>query len=108
MKAGLGSVAVEERDGAAVAYLDGEITSANAREIGEWVLAQVDGHHTLTVEVSGVSYLSSAGLRVLVLLHRRAEAAGVKVLLAGLSPRLRFMMRAVGFLELFTEAEETP
>jgi anti-sigma B factor antagonist len=95
-----------DEQGVAVLRLSGEITSANAAEIGVSALAGLDGAGSLRVDMSEVTYLSSAGLRVLVLLHRDAESTGTKVTLYGLSARLRFIMRAAGFLELFSEAEE--
>jgi anti-sigma B factor antagonist len=95
-----------DEQGAAVLRLTGEITSANAAEIGLSALAGLDGVESLRVDLTEVTYLSSAGLRVLVLLYRNAESTGTKVTLFGLSPRLRFIMRAAGFLELFTETKE--
>lgn len=91
-------------DGAAVVRLSGEITSANGPRIGELVLERLDGVTQLRVDLADVDYMSSAGLRVLVLIHRRAEATGAKVTVSGLKPQLRFIMQAVGFLDLFTEA----
>ena len=93
-------------EGAAVLRLVGEITSANAAEVSASALAGLGGVQSLRVDMSEVTYLSSAGLRVLVLIYREAESTGTKVTLSGLSERLRFIMRAAGFLELFTEAKE--
>lgn len=93
------------RDAVAVVRLADEITSVNAPRIGELVLSRLEGVEAVRVDLTEVTYISSAGLRVLVMLHRRAEAAGAKVTLTGLSPRLRFIMRAVGFLELFPESD---
>ncbi|HET9170523.1 MAG TPA: STAS domain-containing protein [Actinospica sp.] len=95
-------------DGVAVVRLSGEITSANGPKIGELVLARLAGVEQLQVDLSQVSYLSSAGLRVLVLMHRRAEAIGAKVTVHGLRPQLRFVMQAIGFLDLFSEAVDEP
>lgn len=92
--------------GGAVLRLSGEITSANAREVGQRAIGALPGAGRLRVDLSEVTYLSSAGLRMLVLLYRDAESAGTDVTLSGLSPRLRFVMRAAGFLELFTETAE--
>jgi anti-sigma B factor antagonist len=100
------SVETGEVPGAAVLRLTGEITSANAREVGMRALGALHGVEDLRVDLSEVTYLSSAGLRVLVLLYRNAEDQGANVVISGLSPRLRFVMRAAGFLELFAETAE--
>lgn len=96
-----------DRFGSAVLRLTGEITSANSREVGRRVLGALHGVDHLRVDMSEVTYVSSAGLRILVILHRNAEANGTKVTLSGLGPQLRFVMRAAGFLELFAESAET-
>jgi anti-sigma B factor antagonist len=90
-----------EGSGAVVARLSGEITSATAPALYDSLEPLVAEKGRLVLEMTGVGYISSAGLRVLVLLHRRAEQVGAHVELRGLSGELRFVMAATGFLELF-------
>ncbi len=45
--------------------------------------------------------MSSAGLRVLLLLHRKADPAGVKLALTCLPPELADTMAITGFLQYF-------
>jgi anti-sigma B factor antagonist len=49
--------------------------------------------------------MSSAGLRTLLLLYRNAEAVNTTVGLAGVSPDLRQMMEATGFLGFFAVSD---
>ncbi|HEV2636439.1 MAG TPA: STAS domain-containing protein [Actinocrinis sp.] len=100
------SVEPGEATGTAVLRLSGEITGANAREAGTQALGALYGVENLRVDLSEVTYLSSAGLRILVLLYRNAQDQGSKVVISGLSTRLRFVMRAAGFLDLFVETAE--
>jgi anti-anti-sigma factor len=51
--------------------------------------------------MSKMSYMSSAGLRVLLLVQRRAQATGARVALARLPEDVREVMAATGFLEFF-------
>jgi anti-anti-sigma factor len=45
--------------------------------------------------------MSSAGLRVLLLAHRRAQSSRARIVLAGLQPDVREVMSATGFLSFF-------
>ncbi len=49
-----------------------------------------------------VVYLSSAGLRMLLLAYRQAAARESDLLLAGLSEEIRDTMEMTGFLDFFT------
>ena len=99
----MSAIRVEERTSseAVVALLSGEITSETAPSVHEKLLGLVAPRGRLVVDLSGVTYVSSAGLRVLVLLHRRAAQAGARIELTGLPEAIRFTMAATGFLELF-------
>ena len=104
----MSAVRVEERksDEAVVSLVSGEITSETAPAVHERLLGLVVPQGRLVVDLSGVTYVSSAGLRVLVLLHRRATLAGARVELTGLPELLRFTMAATGFLDLFVLSTE--
>lgn len=53
------------------------------------------------IDLSGVRYMSSAGLRFALSVWRRAEAAGGRLVFAGLHPEVRDTMDVTGFLEFF-------
>jgi anti-sigma B factor antagonist len=53
------------------------------------------------VDLSAVPYMSSAGLRTMLLLYRNAQAVGTTVCLVGVSTELQEMMEATGFLGYF-------
>ena len=56
--------------------------------------------------MSGVSYISSIGLRALLLLHRETANQHGRIVLTGLSEMIHDTMFITGFLEFF-EAYET-
>jgi anti-sigma B factor antagonist len=91
-----------------IAALRGEITSATAPALHDGLIALLTERGRLVVDLSEVTFVSSAGLRVLVLLYRCADRMQACVELAGLSEQLRFVMAATGFLELFAPAEAGP
>ncbi|WP_214412398.1 STAS domain-containing protein [Sphaerisporangium fuscum] len=97
------SVTVTSRtvDGVTVARIDGEITSTTASGVQERLLPLVRDAGRLLVDFSAVPYVSSAGLRMLLLLYRRAQQLAAAIVLVGLSEEVRFVMSATGFLDFF-------
>lgn len=85
-----------------VIILDGSLDSATAPS----VLADLEqlrpDNSTIVLDLSKMSYMSSAGLRVLLLLYRQALNSGSRVALAHVPPEVREIMRATGFLDFFT------
>ena len=79
----------------------GQVTVA-ARTAGQERLAElVPSGGRVLVDLSAVPYMSSAGLRTMLLLYRNAQAVGTSVCLVGVSTELRQMMEATGFLGYF-------
>jgi anti-sigma B factor antagonist len=56
----------------------------------------------MVLDMSHVPFMSSAGLRVLLLLYRKISGNEGKVVLVGLSDDLRDTMSITGFLDFFT------
>jgi len=54
------------------------------------------------IDMSRVDYLSSAGLRLLLLLYREITARNGKLVLLRVSPEIRTVMSHAGFLSFFT------
>jgi len=56
----------------------------------------------LVVDFGNLEYMSSAGFRVLLVAAKRAEEVGTRLVLCGLSPKVRQLFDLGGFLDLFT------
>jgi anti-sigma B factor antagonist len=85
-----------------VVVLDGILDSRTALSVQDG-LDKVLAEHTLVLlDMSRMTYLSSAGLRVLLLLYRQAERAGARVVLAGVVSDVLEVMIATGFSDFFT------
>jgi anti-sigma B factor antagonist len=54
-----------------------------------------------------VQYISSAGLRTLLMAYRHAERVGTALAVTGLSAHLRSILSATGFLRFFAVADTT-
>lgn len=100
------TVNVQELVGHSVVVVEGDVDGATAPELQDAVLAAAGPGCRLLLDMSQVSYMSSAGLRVMLLLYRQISAnAGSKVVLVGLPEDVKETMAATGFLKFFVTAE---
>ncbi len=60
------------------------------------------GDHRVVIDFSGVDYISSAGLRVMLTLAKRTKETKGKLALAGLGDSVRQVFELAGFLPLFS------
>jgi anti-sigma B factor antagonist len=58
-------------------------------------------HVRLVLDMAGVAYLSSSGLRALLRARKGAQAAGGDVVLCNMTPRVREVFEMIGFTSLF-------
>jgi anti-anti-sigma factor len=78
--------------------LDG--TSAQPAE-DSFVRLLSDGAPHLAIDMSKLDYISSAGLRVLLVVARRMQSAKSKIVLFGLLPNVREVFAISGFDKIF-------
>ncbi len=88
-----------------VIALAGGLDSAAAPDLREDLEQLVAGRGPVLLDLSRVSFLSGAGLRVLLVAYRQAERNGARVALAGVPAEVRAVMTATGFLEFFAVAD---
>ena len=60
-----------------------------------------DGQAKLVVDLAGVNYISSSGLRAMLTARRQARSRGGDVYLCSLHPRVREIFEMVGFVSVF-------
>lgn len=91
----LASVTFEERDGVLVARLNGEIDMTNAEELGRMIGRSVSNTALgIVLDLSHVTYLDSAGIRLLFELGSRLRQRGQRIGLAiGEEAPLRKVLR---------------
>ncbi|MFC8914615.1 anti-sigma factor antagonist [Streptomyces sp. WAC05374] len=89
-----------------VIALDGEINSTTSGGLQAQLLPFIRQGAEVLVDLTGVSYVSSAGLRTLLIVHRRAQQLDARITLVGLSEEVTFVMNATGFLDFFRIGED--
>jgi anti-sigma B factor antagonist len=97
-------IRVQEKDGMRIAELVGEIDGKTASAVLDTLAPIVSTGKGMIVDMSGVGYMSSAGLRMLMTLYRQAAASKSGLVLVGLSEEIEETMDTTGFLPHFTIA----
>lgn len=88
---------------ATLVEVNGRVDSTNANQLGDVLNQQLDaGHHMLVADLSGVEYMSSAGLRELVAALKKAhKTQGGDLRLACPSPRVKEVLELAGLDTIF-------
>lgn len=85
----------------------GRIDSVSAHQLEAALQAQLDADFTrLVVDLSAVTYISSTGLKALLMAKRRLDMLGGSIALASLTPRVAEVFRMSGFDRLFPIADQ--
>ncbi len=99
------SLVIRREQAIGVASARGQIDSSTVQDLQAGLLPVIEDGGSLLLDMSEVISVSSAGLRLVLLLYREALARGGRIVLVGLSEEIRDTMSMVGFLECFLVAE---
>jgi anti-anti-sigma factor len=94
----------EERAGdVLIVRMSGRLDSGAAQPAEEsFSRALADGPPRVAVDLSKLDYISSAGLRVLLVVAKKVQQAKGKVVLFGLVPNVREVFSISGFDQIFS------
>lgn len=97
------TMTIESEGGLAVVVLSGRLDSTNAAETEAKIVEQIEaGNKRVVIDASGLDYLSSAGLRVFLVVAKRVKAAGGGVALHSLTDHVREVFEISGFINVLT------
>lgn len=82
--------------------LEGEIDSSSAPRVTETITPLATHKSQIILDMTKVEYMSSAGLRTLLSIHRQCIAKEAKLILVGLCEDIKDTMSVTGFLNFFT------
>ncbi len=95
-------IKVDKIDGHVVVSLSGRIDSAAAVEFEEKLIEVIDtGTNVMIVDFLHVQFISSAGLRVLLLAAKKVKPYGGKLILCEMSKDVREVFDISGFSSIF-------
>ena len=102
-------IATRKAGGAMVVSVTGRIDAVTAPEFEKGLSAlMADGDHLLVLNLNGLEYISSAGLRSILITAKQLKAKDGKMLFAGLKGPVKDVFKISGFGSLFKifETEE--
>jgi anti-sigma B factor antagonist len=95
------NINVSARGNVTLIEVSGRIDSMNANQLGEALTGEIDsGHIHLVLDLAGVDYMSSAGLREIVSALKKVRGTG-DVRLAQPSPRVQEVLEMAGLDTIF-------
>ena len=84
-------------------YKVGEVLdTSTSPEEQQKIRTLIEGYHNIALDLSECTYVSSAGLRVMLYSYKLAKAKGGQVVLVGVSDDIREVMVMTGFDKFFT------
>lgn len=95
------TIAIETTASATIVALQGQLNSANAGTIEAEVLGIVNsGVRSLVLDFAALDYISSAGLRMVLVVAKRLKQEGGLLVLCGMQPHVREVFDISGFLAI--------
>lgn len=98
-------VNIENTDGITIVELLGELDSVSAPEVQQQVLPHIHDDSKILLDMTHVTYMSSAGLRILLMMYRNINENVGKIIMSGLNDDVREVMSITGFLDYFTTVD---
>ena len=93
----------KNQDGSTLEFvLDGRLDTITAPQLEEEVKASLDGITELIFNFSGLAYVSSAGLRVVLLAHKLMLPTGGKMIIRSPSAFAKQVLEATGMDSILT------
>ena len=91
-------IQTERHNGTLIAKTAGRIDGVNARNFEETLKAAIsDDDNTVVMDLEGLSYISSAGLRVILLIAKTLRKRNAELMLCSLSDPIREVFEISGF-----------
>src|ERR1700679_4312830 len=94
-------VLLKKSAGIDVVEIEGSIDSKTAPDLQESILGIIAGTDKIILDLTKVSFVSSAGLRVLLMVYRQLKTKDGKVVLVGVSDEIKDVMFMTGFITFF-------
>lgn len=84
-----------------VIAIEGELDASSSAALPDRLLPLIPSGSQVRLDLSRVPYMSSAGLRALLLVYRHSKDIAAQIKITGMQAEIRFIMSATGFLDLF-------
>jgi anti-sigma B factor antagonist len=96
-------ISTRTQDGATIISITGRIDTATAPALEQAINTEIaNGRRKVLLNFSGVSYISSGGLRVLLATAKKLKGTGDRFGLCALSPEVLKILKLAGFTTIFS------
>ena len=103
------TIALETAANVQIVALQGQINSTNAATTEVEILALVTaGQKNLLLDFAALDYISSAGLRLVLVVAKRLKQDGGKLVLCGMQTHIHEVFDISGFLAILNVTETRP
>ncbi len=94
---------IQEVDGRVVVTLEGEMDTAAAVEVDEQLKPfYSEQDKDVVLDCTGLEYIASSGLRILLSILKAAKACGHKVIMRNVNEDIKNVFELTGFINIFT------
>ena len=94
------SITDQTKNGVQILSLIGRLDSTNALDFEKKIMEQLDKHSIVLVDFSQLSFISSAGLRVILMAAKQAKQRSIQFALCGMDDNIRGVFEVSGFLRI--------
>jgi anti-anti-sigma factor len=91
-----------EQGDAVTLHVEGRVDTNTSPELQKAILAAFQNAKKLTLDMEKVSYVSSAGLRALLIGQKTAGSKGASMELTHIAPAVKAVLDSVGFSKILT------
>ena len=96
-------VTINKQGDKTLVILDGRVDSTNANQFQEDLAPLMEGDHPdIDIDCTNLTYTSSQGLRVFLLLQKSIVARNGKMVLCNMNPRVKEVFDITGFSNIIT------
>lgn len=100
------NIKIENRNQLTIVEVSGELNSTTSGQFQEKVIPLAGHGSRILLDLSSVNYMSSAGLRVLLLIYRQINEQHGIIVICGLSDEVKDTMAMTGFLDFFAAYDD--
>lgn len=92
---------INEKDGIDIVEIEGKLDGITSEEVQEKILPLITENKKFVFVMSKCTYVSSAGLRVLLVIAKQMKNVNAKGVLCGLIEEVKDVMEMTGFDHIF-------
>lgn len=95
------NVGIELKENLVIISIEGSIDSNTSGELQAKIMDKISASGNVILDLSKVDFISSAGLRVLLMVYRQIKVKNGKVVIVGISEEIKDVMSMTGFINYF-------